>query len=122
MMTKLKRIVEGLRRQHGHVAPPPPANAFEHVLWEKVAYLATDARRASAFEALRSRVGLTPQAILAASPALLRQIAAVGGSVAVDDRVRHMQDAAALVIDEFDGTLDRVGNAELRSALKALRR
>src|SRR4249920_645820 len=99
MLTKLKRIVDGLRRQYGDVAPPPPANAFEHVLWEKVAYLATDTRRATAFEALRSRVGLTPQAIVAAHPAVLREIAAMGGSVAIDDRVRHMQDAAAMVID-----------------------
>src|SRR5690242_20545530 len=99
MPTKLQRVVQGLRKQHSPVAIPPPTNAFEHVLWEKVAYLATDARRATAFEALRSAVGLTPDAILASRPATLRQIAAMGGSIGVDDRVRHMQDAAALVID-----------------------
>jgi len=121
MPTKLKRVIDGLRKQHGHVAPPSPTNAFEHVLWEKVAYLATDDRRSTAFEALRSRVGLTPEAILAARPTTLRQIAAMGGSVGIDDRVRHMQDAAALVIDEFGGNLDRAGNGELRDALKSLR-
>jgi endonuclease III len=122
MPTKLKRVVQSLRAQHGPVAVPPPANAFEQVLWEKVAYLATDDRRAAAFEALRSRVGLTPEAILAARPAVLREVAAMGGSVAIDDRVRHMQDAAALVADEFGGNLDRAGKFDLRDAIKALRR
>jgi len=119
---KLKRLIEGLRKQHGTVAPPPAANAFEHVLWEKVAYLTTDERRTEAFEALRSRVGLTPKAILEAKPAILRQIAAMGGAIAVDDRVRHMQDAAAIVLDQFDGDLDRVARGELAGAMKALRR
>jgi endonuclease III len=122
MPTKLQRVVQLLRKQHGPVEPPPPTNAFEHILWEKVAYLATDDRRARAFDALRSQVGLTPEAILAARPAVLRKIAAMGGGVAVDDRVGHMQDAAALVIDEFGGTLDRAAHDELRDAVKALRR
>src|SRR5438874_6253354 len=95
--TKLARIVARLRKEYGRVEPPPVANAFELVLWEKIAYLATDERRFAAFEELRKRVGLTPDAIINAEPAVLREIAAIGGRVAIEDRARRMQDAAALV-------------------------
>ena len=119
---KLQRVVRALRTQHGPVLAPPASNAFEHLLWEKVAYLATDERRAAAFEQLRIKVGLTPKAILDAKPKLLREIAALGGRVAVDDRVRHMQDAAAVVLDEFGGSLDSVGSLPFRDAVRALER
>lgn len=119
---KLARIIAGLRKQHGRLEPPPASNAFELVLWEKVAYLATDERRAEAFALLRDRVGLSPRAILDADPKVLREVAATGGSVGVADRVRHMQDAAALVLDEFDGSLDAVLALPLREAKRALQR
>ena len=120
--TKLARIVAGLRAHYGRVAPPPASNAFELVLWEKVAYLATDERRAQAFAALRQRVGLTPRAILDADPAVLREIAAMGGGVAIAERAAHMCDAANLVIKEFGGSLDSVLSLPLRDAKRELRR
>ena len=44
------------------------------ILWEVVAYLADDARRRMAFEALREQeVGLTPKEILAAPKKVLRR-------------------------------------------------
>lgn len=92
------------------------------MLWEKVAYLAPDERRLAAFELLRERVGLTPQAILAATPSVLREIAAAGGKVGIEERARRMQDAAALVIDEFGGSLDTVLTLPLREAKRALQR
>jgi endonuclease-3 len=101
---------------------PPPSNAFEHVLWEKVAYLATDDVRAEAFEALRTRVGLSPRDILDAKPATLREVARIGGSIAADDRVRHMQDAAAFVADSFDGSLENALRLPRRDAMRALRK
>jgi endonuclease-3 len=122
MTSKLARVVAALREQHGAVAAPPTTNAFELLLWEYVAYLATDDRRGAAFNALRRRVGLTPQAILEAKLAVLHDIAASGGGTAVDDRVRHMQDAAAIVVDEFDGSLDAVLSLPLPDAMRALQR
>jgi len=119
---KLTRVVGTLLDQHGRIPAPPPADAFEHVLWEKVAYLATDDVRTRAFEELRARVGLSPQAILDAKPSTLRQVARVGGAVGVDDRVRHMQDAAAFVVDTFDGSLDRALRLPRRDAMRALRK
>jgi len=111
-----------LLEQHGRQAAPPAPTAFALVLWEKVAYLAPDARRAEAFEMLRTRVGLTPKAILAAKPTVLREIAAVGGKVEVESRVRNMQEAAALVADDLGGSLDTVLEMSHRDAVRALRR
>src|SRR4051812_38935512 len=56
-MSRLQRIVRALRDRYGTVAPPPARTAFEHVLWEQVAYLATDAKRAAAFTALAALGG-----------------------------------------------------------------
>src|SRR5438270_10379123 len=95
---RLHSVVAELTKQYGRVAPPPATTAFALVLWEKVAYLATDEKRAAAFEVLRTRVGLTPDAILTAKPAVLREVAALGGVVGVNERVQHMQDAAAYVV------------------------
>jgi endonuclease III len=119
---RLHRVVARLLEQHGRQAPPPADTAFALVLWEKVAYLAPDARRAEAFEMLRQRVGLTPQAILAAKLSVLREIAAVGGKVEINKRAENMQVAAAVVVDEFGGSLDNVLRLPLRDAMRALQR
>jgi endonuclease III len=119
---RLHRIVAQLLKQHGRQAPPPADTAFALVLWEKVAYLAPDDRRAEAFEMLRKRVGLTPQAILAAKLSVLCEIVAVGGKVEVNKRAAHMQDAAAIVVDEFGGSLDNVLRLPHRDAMRALQR
>ena len=119
---RLQRVVARLLEQHGRPAPPPADTAFGLVLWEKVAYLAPDERRAQAFELLRKRVGLTPEAILASKPSVLREIAAVGGRVEIDKRARNMQVAAALVMDEFGGALDNVLRLPHREAMRALQR
>src|SRR5258708_35285427 len=78
--SKLAQIVDRLRAHYGPQSPPPARSAFELILWEKVAYLADDEKRAAAFQALRKRIGLTPKAILAADPSELREIAALGGA------------------------------------------
>ncbi len=120
--TRLSRIVASLREHYGRVAPPPAKTAFALVLWEKVAYLADDERRLKAFALLERRVGLTPQAILAATPDVLREITAVGGPVGVIERAQRMRDAAELVIGEFDGSLDNALALPLREARRALRK
>ena len=119
---KLTRVVGALLDQHGKIAAPPPVNAFEHVLWEKVAYLATDDVRTRAFEELRTRVGLSPRDILDAKPSTLREVARIGGAIGVDDRVRHMQDAAVFVVDTFEGSLDKALRLPRRDAMRALRK
>jgi endonuclease III len=120
--TKLARIVAALRSHYGPIAPPPASTAFALVLWEKVAYLADDAKRRAAFELLRTRVGLEPRDILAAKPAVLREIAATGGAVGVLERAQRMRDAAELVVGEFGGSLDSVLSRPAPDAKRSLQK
>jgi endonuclease III len=120
--SKLQRILAALRKYHGNVAPPPAKNAFELVIWEKVAYLTTDERRAAAFELMRKRVGLTPRAILAAEQSTLVEVLASSGAIGVESRVNNLVAAAELVVDEFDGSLDEVCSRPLNEAKKQLKR
>jgi endonuclease-3 len=118
----LSRIVAILKDAYGPIAPPPASTAFALILWEKVAYLATDAQRIAAFRALTERVGLTPGAILAAKRNDLEAICALGGAVGVAERAKSMHDSAALVLDEFDGDLDSVLTRPIVDAKRSLMR
>jgi endonuclease III len=120
--TKLARIVAALKSLYGPLAPPAVSGAFALILWEKVAYLANDAKRLAAFRALELRVGLEPREILAAKRSELEEICALGGSVGIADRAKSMHDSAALVVDEFDGDLDAVLGRPLPEAKRALMR
>ena len=62
----LTKIVARLARFYGRPKPPITTDPFELILWENVAYLVNDERRAQAFELLRQSVGTKPHEILAA--------------------------------------------------------
>ena len=112
-----------IRRLAEHFGPPPApfvTEPFAQVLWEQVAYLATEARRREAFEALRTRVGLEPAAIAKARPATLTAIARVGGSIAPDVRAARMQRSAEMVLARWDGDLSRALELPVVQARAAL--
>lgn len=115
---RLAGILKKLEKQHG--APPAPSTTdpFETILYEKCGYLCSDDRRERAFRELKKRVGTTPQKILGASDAVLRQIAAIGGIYA-DTRALRMKQSAALVRDRFSGDLNAALTLEFKKARKA---
>ena len=90
------------------------------ILRENVAYLASDARRAAAWDALRRRVGTTPKAILAAPPAELTAIARAG--ILAADRVEKIRESARIALEEFGGNLGRAIDETPGKAAKALER
>eukprot|EP00456_Euglypha_rotunda_P088824 TRINITY_DN9135_c0_g1_i4.p1 TRINITY_DN9135_c0_g1~~TRINITY_DN9135_c0_g1_i4.p1 ORF type:complete len:240 (+),score=8.50 TRINITY_DN9135_c0_g1_i4:80-799(+) len=94
--TRAGGMLAELERFYGEVARPALEGPFAMVLWEIVGYLADDARRGAAFAALRERVGLTPEAILAASGEELEAVARMGGGIAVRERVERLRTAATL--------------------------
>ncbi len=102
--------------------PPPVSSPFEMILWEIVAYLAEDAQRGFAFDALRTRVGLTPREILAAPLPLLCQITRLGGSIAFEERAERLRIAAQLAVEEFDDDLSSVLKLPPQKAKKLLMR
>jgi endonuclease-3 len=122
MPVELASVMERLESRYG--APPQPAtrDPFETILFEQIAYLASDARRAETFEALRARVGLAPARILAARPALLSEIATLGGIHAAE-RAERMRASARLVLDECAGDLRlQLRSLDHRGRMKLLRR
>lgn len=118
--SRLGLLLGKIETHYGTPASPQLAGPFEMILWEIVAYLADHARRSAAFEALRTRVGLTPKKILAASKRQLSEITRMGGSIASEDRAERLQAAAQLTLDEFNGDLDSVLKLPTPKAKKLL--
>ncbi|MGA3075530.1 MAG: hypothetical protein ABSG56_17740 [Bryobacteraceae bacterium] len=118
--SRLGRILGKIEGHYGKPELPPFAGAFEAILWEIVAYLADDARRGAAFDALRTQVGLTPRQILAAPEAVLCEITRMGGSIAAEGRAERLRTAAQLTMDQFGGDLDSVLKLPPQKAKKLL--
>ena len=89
------------------------------ILFENVAYLASDERRLAAWKTFRTRIGAKPERVLAAPAARLLAITRAG--ILAADRVEKVREVASIAIDEFDGdlagALDRAP-AAARRALK----
>lgn len=118
--TTLGRLLATLRRCYGEPAPPVVTHPFQMILWEAVGYLCTDAQRKAAFDALRARVGLEPEAIANASDATLHAVARLGGAMAADSRGRRMRQSAELVLRRWDGDLESALRLPESKARKAL--
>lgn len=120
--SRLAPILTVLRKRHRAARPPAiPRDPVAHLYWESVGYLCTDEQRAVAFAALKRDVGLAPAEMLKARISVLTNICALGGIMA-PLRARRLQEIAAVVQDEFDGSLKPLLKADLSVARKALRR
>jgi endonuclease III len=120
LSASLRSILNALRRYYGSPPRPVSRDPFSLVLWEQVAYLVPDAQRQRAYAALRTQVGLTPAAILAAPAATLRAIARRGGSIAVAIRAVRLRHSAELVVGRWDGDLRVALRLPVAQARKAL--
>jgi endonuclease-3 len=116
----LRTVVRKLERQYGAPPKPFPTDPFQQVVWENVAYLADDRRRRQAFNSLKRDVGVTPEAILHAPVARLREATSLG--ILADRFTGKLRDAARIALDEFDGDLAPVLALPLAKARRALRR
>ncbi|HEY6271870.1 MAG TPA: hypothetical protein VIX19_07745, partial [Terriglobales bacterium] len=68
------KLVDKLQRHYGAPALPPSTDPLELVIWENIAYLATDKRRAEAFATLKQTIGTRPEQILASKHSALAAI------------------------------------------------
>jgi endonuclease-3 len=117
----LTQVVARLRKFYGAPAPPPVTDPFEQVLWENVAYLANDEKRAAAFSALRKTVGLTPRNILKAKTEQLLAVTRMGGIVP-ELRAQRLRQSAEIVEILLQGKLNAALDEELPTAKKTLQR
>jgi endonuclease-3 len=115
----LRKVVKVLRSLHGPQPPPPTTDAFELILLENVAYLASPARRREAFELLKSTVGTSPKAILSAPRQVLEKVTSRG--ILKATFAAKLRECARIASDDFDGDLGAVIRLPLERARRALR-
>jgi len=120
-MLTLTAIVETLLDYYGPPAKPKIRDAFEMILWELSAELASDQKRGAAFTALKERIGTHPKQIAAAPPLQVVEVARLGG-MEPERRARRMQDAAAIALAQYGGDLRPILKLPLADAKKALRK
>lgn len=99
----LKKVLRSLAARYGPPRALPARGAFELILWENVAYLADDDRRARAFRELQARVGTKPEAILRAPEEVLREVA--GAGIMADQQVGKLRLSAEIALQKFGGDL-----------------
>lgn len=110
-----------LKKFYGVPEAPKVTDPFEQVLWENVAYLADDEKRARAFAALEKTVGTTPQDILKATPEKLLAVTRIGGIVP-ELRAQRLRQCAEIVQILLKGKLDAALSESLAHAKKTLKR
>ena len=115
----LRKTLGVLEKTYGPPQPPPPRTAFEHVLWENVAYPADDEKRARAFAELAALVGLRPASIAAAPVGVLERIA--GAGIMPAQQVAKLRVAADLARTKFGGDVQSALRLPFEQSRKALR-
>jgi endonuclease III len=116
----LRKAIATLRGLYGEPEPPAVTDPFQQILWENVAYLTSEAKRAEAFAMLEQDIGLEPKRILAAPPPALQQIGRKG--ILPSGTAAKLYQIAEIAIDEFDGDLGPVLKLPLKDAKKALQK
>lgn len=114
-------IIDELQNFYGPPDPPKVNDPLGMILIENVAYLVSDERRERAFDVLREKVGLTPPEILTAHEEALLEVARLGGMLPAA-RVEKLRRIAQIVLQEFDGDLDKALKQPLAQAKKSLKK
>jgi len=113
-------VLAALRRLYGKPEPPARTDPFQLILYENVAYLASDARRDEAFALLEKRAGVTPGKILAARPEVLREVA--GRGILPAGTAEKLREIARIAVEEFGGDLAPVLRLPQEQAIRELKK
>ena len=114
------KMVDQLQQHYGPPAPLPSNDPLELIIWENIAYLATDKRRAEAFAILKHTIGTRPEQILAARHSDLAAIGKAG--ILPDISAEKLLTIAKIAYEEFDSDLRTTLRKPLPEAKKALKR
>jgi hypothetical protein len=95
--------VDKLQQHYGAPVPPPSTDPLELIIWENIAYLASDKRRAEAFATLKQTIGTRPEQILAAKHSALAAIGKAG--ILPDVSAEKLLAIAKIAYEEFDSDL-----------------
>jgi endonuclease III len=113
-------VIERLEAFYGMPDPPEVTDPWEMIVWENVAYLVDDDRRQKAIDALRVKIGIRPEQIMAATPAQLLEAGVRG--IVPDQSVKKLRRCAETALHEFGGDLRPILKRPLAQAKKALKR
>jgi len=113
------KLVDKLQQHYGPPTPPS-TDPLELIIWENIAYLASDRRRAEAFATLKRSIGTRPEQILAAKHSTLAAIGKAG--ILPDVSAEKLLAIAKIAYEEFDSDLRAVLRKPLLQAKKALKR
>jgi endonuclease III len=116
----LNQVATHLRAHYGKQKPPRLDGPWEMILWENVAYLASDDRRQMAFQMLQKQVGVKPEQILSASDEALLEVTRHG--IVPEQFAGKLRKCARIAIDEFDGDLQPLLQLPVAKARKALQK
>ena len=114
------KVIDLLAQLYGEPAPPAVTEPFAMILWENVAYLANDAKRAEAFAELRTRVGLAPGDIRKAQDSVL--LAVAGKGIVPTNTLEKLRQATEVARDSFDDDLSSILDEPIATAKKDLRK
>lgn len=114
-------IIGKLKKFYGQPKPPKITDPLELILFENVAYLADDKKRAAAFGALKKKIGTRPEQILKASHKQLEEITRMAGIVP-ELRAQRLRQIAELVHYIFKDDLDAELKKPLPQAKKSLKK
>jgi endonuclease III len=112
--------IDTLAQFYGEPAPPVVTGPFQMIVWENIAYLANDARRADAFDELRKTVGLRPADIRKASHKALLSVTSRG--IVPESSVEKLRRIAEIAEESFGGDLTSVLKKPVATAKKDLRK
>jgi len=114
-------LVSGLQKFYGRPAPPVVTAPLDLILWESVAYLVDDERRAAAFALLKKNAGTTSLQILQASDAQLLEATRAGG-ILPELRAQRLRQIAELAHWVFKDDLKAMLKKPIREAKNDLMR
>jgi endonuclease III len=115
----MPEVLDRLTASFGPAPPPPVTDPWEQVLWENVAYMADDDRRAAAFALLRERVGLSPEQVRDAPSEALQEIARAG--ILPEVREQRLREAAEVVLEKCGGDVSAAISGGGKGARRLLR-
>ena len=117
----LKYVIARLRAHYGAPKRPVATDPFEMILWENVAYLVDDERRAKVFRRLKREAGTRPEAILETPIPTLAEIIRAGG-MRPPMRAEKLHRAADLALEVGLLRLRRLVRTAPAEAKKILKR
>lgn len=115
------KLLDMLEKHYGTQERCWPADPYEFIVWWHCGYPASDKTCAKGWEKLNSEIGITPEKLLAATPAKLAAALKPGGMVP-ELRAQRLKEIAMHVKDEFGGDLRAALVGPLSNARKTLKK